>query len=200
MGKSIHYRSLAWDILRAVGGGAVVASLFIAPNIGIALAPFLREGDEDDARDRREWERWKTQQALKRLRERRYVRFEEKGHETYIVITEKGKQRLRTFEFNSIALPEPPKRWDRKWRVVVFDVPEKKSRERKLLRDKLDELGFLALQKSIFAYPHPCEDEIDFLTQFLDIDRHVHCLLTDSLGSAEGAVRKHFGLLLSEDR
>ena len=191
VGKDLHHRSLAWDILRAIGYGAIAASLFVAPNIGVALAPFLR----DDPYARREWRRERVREALRRLRERRLVRFEERGKKTYLVVTELGKQRLRTFDFNAMGLATPPKRWDARWRMVIFDIPNDKKRERELLRRKLVELGFLALQKSVFIYPYPCEDEVDFLCNFLDIDRYVHFLEVHSLGSAEGRVRRAFDLL-----
>lgn len=192
MGKSLHYHSLAWDTLKIIGGGAVLASMFVAPNLGKALGPFIQKSG---IRERREWERQRVSEALKRLRERRYVRYEERGKNTYITITEKGKKRLRQFEFDTVALPEPPRHWDRKWRVVIFDVPEKKKRERKIFRDKLDNLGFLALQRSVYVYPHSCEDEVDFLCQFIDVDRYVHYIEPPSLGSAEGRARKHFDLI-----
>lgn len=178
--------------MRAIGSGAVVAALFVAPNIGLALAPFLRA---DDPYERREWNRRRVQAALKRLAERRYVRFEEQGKNTYIVITEFGKRRLRQFDFETLALPERPRRWDGKWRMVVFDIPEKRKRARMALSAKLVHVGMLALQRSVYVYPHPCEDEVDFLCQFLDVDRHTHVIEAASLGTAEGKARRRFGLL-----
>ncbi len=191
MGRSIHRRSLAYDLLQVIGYGAVLASLFIAPNIGQVLKPFLRS----TPRERRDWERRRVREALARLHKQRYVRFEQKGSETYIVVTEYGKQRLRKFEFNAITLPPEPRRWDRRWRIVIFDIPETKKRQRSIFHDKLQEIGFLTLQKSVCIYPYPCEDEIDFLAQFLDIDRHVHCIAAHTLGTAEGKARRHFDLL-----
>lgn len=178
--------------MRAIGSGAVVASLFVAPNIGLALAPFLRA---DDPSERREWERRRVQAALRRLAERRYVRFEERGRTTYIVITEFGKRRLRQFDFETLALPERPRRWDGKWRMVAFDIPEKRKRARMALSAKLTRIGMLALQRSVYVYPHPCEDEVDFICQFLGIDRYTHVIEAASLGTAEGRARQRFGLL-----
>lgn len=191
MAGRIQYGSLAWNLLKAVGYGAITASLLVAPNIGVALAPLLR----DDPRARREWRRRHVQQAMKRLRDRRLVRYEERGKETYLMITEHGKQRLRTFEFEQIRLPDRPRRWDGKWRIVAFDIPERKRRERKIFRDKLDQLGFLALQRSVYVYPYPCGDEIDFLSHFLAIHRFAHLIEAGSLGSAEGFCRRRFDLL-----
>ncbi len=192
MGKSIHRNSLAWDLLRAVGAGAVVASLFVAPNIGLALAPFLRG---TSARERREWQRVRVREALARLRAHRLVQFRQKGNQTYLEITEYGRRRLAAFEFDQFTLPLP-KNWDGKWRLVIFDIPEKRKRERHAFRRRLADLGFFQLQKSVWVYPHPCQDEVDFLCHFLDVDRWVHYLEAISLAGAEGRVRRHFGLLV----
>jgi phenylacetic acid degradation operon negative regulatory protein len=46
------------------------------------------------------------------------------------------------------------KKWDGIWRLVSFDVPEKKASLRVWLRDKLRELGFGMLQESLWIIPH----------------------------------------------
>lgn len=43
--------------------------------------------------------------------------------------------------------------WDKKWRVVIFDIEEKEKRTRNALRQKLVSLGFGELQKSVYVTP-----------------------------------------------
>ncbi len=45
--------------------------------------------------------------------------------------------------------------WDGKWRIVVFDIPEKYKPTREMLRRYLYELGFSQIQKSVFAAKEP---------------------------------------------
>lgn len=45
------------------------------------------------------------------------------------------------------------KPWDNKWRVVIFDINEKKRNQRNNLRFKLVSLGFGMLQKSVYISP-----------------------------------------------
>ncbi|MDP3963301.1 MAG: hypothetical protein Q8Q39_02270 [bacterium] len=44
--------------------------------------------------------------------------------------------------------------WDGKWRILVFDVPEKRKKERRLLRYELFASGFRKMQRSVWISPH----------------------------------------------
>jgi len=89
-----------------------------------------------------------------------------------ITLTEKGKRRTIAFglETMTIALP---KQWDGKWRIIFYDIPETKKAAREALRKKIKELGFYEWQKSVFVYPYPCQDRLDFLIEFFEIRPYV---------------------------
>lgn len=57
------------------------------------------------------------------------------------------------------------KSWDRKWRVVIFDIEEKEKITRNSLRRKLISLGFGKIQKSVYVSPL---DVLSDLKEFLD--------------------------------
>lgn len=111
---------------------------------------------------------------------------------TRVVITEKGKTIALRFDIDAMRIPAP-ERWDERWRVVIFDIPERRKRAREALREKLKALGFKELQKSVFLHPYPCEDEINFIAEFFHIRPHVRLLLVDSFTNEEEMVLK-FGL------
>ncbi|MGD0576749.1 MAG: hypothetical protein ABSA74_01610 [Candidatus Staskawiczbacteria bacterium] len=90
---------------------------------------------------------------------------------TTFVLTEKGKMRILTYNFNEIKISQ--KVWDGKWRAVIFDIPEKFRRGRDALRKKLKELGFREFQKSVFVFPYDCKDEIDFIIEFFKMKKYV---------------------------
>lgn len=46
-------------------------------------------------------------------------------------------------------------KWDNKWRIIFFDVPEKKRHYRDYLRTILKTIGFKEFQKSTWIYPYP---------------------------------------------
>lgn len=68
----------------------------------------------------------------------------------YFRLTDKGKKRL----IGEIPLLRfQRKKWDGKWRQVVFDIPEEMKIERNKLRRKLLSLGFGKLQRSVYITP-----------------------------------------------
>lgn len=110
-----------------------------------------------------------------------------------VVLTEEGKRRALEFNIDNIKIKKPAE-WDKKWRVVFFDIPEKRRNARDALRDKLKELGFYELQKSVFIYPFVCKDEIDFLIEFFDIRPFVYYAdMTNPTNEAK--LKLHFDLV-----
>lgn len=72
-------------------------------------------------------------------------------------LTKKGKQ-----EVHKIILTNKIKnnKWDRKWRILIFDIPEAKKKFRDNLRKILISIGFRQLQKSVWVFPY---DILNFL-------------------------------------
>jgi hypothetical protein len=50
--------------------------------------------------------------------------------------------------------------WDGKWRIVMFDIPEKKRQQRNWLRFELYTLDYKPLQKSVFMGQQPIDEDI----------------------------------------
>ena len=91
---------------------------------------------------------------------------------TVMTLSENGRKRALLYNFDTMSIPQP-KRWDGRWRLVLFDIPEKKKKARDALRFKLRQLGFHELQKSVFVHPYPCHNEIEFLIEMYMLRRHV---------------------------
>lgn len=92
---------------------------------------------------------------------------------TTIELTKKGKLRATEYYFLK-NLKIKDKKWDGRWRVLIFDVPEKLRNGRNALRWKIKKLGFYELQKSVFIIPYECKKEIDFVVDFFDLKPYVH--------------------------
>ena len=111
---------------------------------------------------------------------------------TTLVLSENGKQRALRFNIDKIEIKKPP-RWDKKWRVVMFDIPEQLRRLRDSLRLHFKEIGLIELQKSVFIYPYPCSKEIEFIVEFYNAKKYVRFILADNVDN-ELHLTKKFNL------
>ena len=84
-----------------------------------------------------------------------------------------------------------PEVWDKKWRIVIFDIPEKHKRAREAMRGHLKRLGFYKLQKSVFLLPFQCKNEMDFIIEYYNIRPYVRLILADNVDN-EFHLRKIF--------
>lgn len=124
------------------------------------------------ARAWREINKEKLRKEIKNLYRSKLIKKKENPDGSYtMVLTEKGKLKALTYHFEKIRIEG--KKWDGKWRFVVFDIPEKLRKGRDALRDKLKELGFYELQKSVFIFPYPCKNEINFIIEFFNLRKYV---------------------------
>ena len=144
----------------------------------------------------REWKNIDKQYLYKIIHEfknERLVDYRENKHGTVeIVLTEKGKKKALSFKIDEMKIRKPI-RWDKKWRVVMFDIPEKRRWGRDAIREKLKNLGFYELQKSVFIHPFNCRDEIDFVIEYFQIRNCVrYGELTNLTNEAE--LKLHFDL------
>ena len=86
-----------------------------------------------------------------------------------------------------------PKVWDKKWRIVLFDIPEKKRQARDVLREALKRMNFYEYQKSVFIHPYPCQDEIDYIVEYYEIRQYVRIVTATELDN-EIHLRKIFNV------
>ena len=124
----------------------------------------------------KEWKEIERKRLLSIVREfynDRLVDYKEnKDGEVEIILTKEGKKKAIKYQLDEMEIKKPDK-WDNKWRMVIFDIPEKKKRAREALRNKLKDMGFKELQKSVFIHPYECEDEISFITEVFEIRPYV---------------------------
>ncbi|MBI2023859.1 hypothetical protein HYT00_00465 [Candidatus Giovannonibacteria bacterium] len=128
------------------------------------------------------------QSLIRKFKILKYIQIDNKR----IILTEKGRVRNLWYIFKQLKLPSN-KRWDKKWRMVLFDIPEQRKKARDALRKKLKDIGFLEFQKSIFIYPYFCRDEINFIINFFNISDYVYYI--EAPISPDDDLRKKFKLI-----
>ncbi len=163
-------------------GGTIVAVLAL-PGMAQTLKLFLpsdRKGKQ------------KIRRSLGGLRKQRFVRIYEKDGKEIVEITESGKKKILSYQFEDMKLNQS-KKWDGMWRVVIFDIPEKRKRSRDLLNYKLKEMEFYPIQKSTFISPYECKEEIEFIREHLYLGDKIKYLLVKEISEAS-VLKKHFNL------
>ena len=110
----------------------------------------------------------------------------------FIRLTDKGEVKLRQLERHNYKL-EKPKRWDKKWRVLIFDVPEKHRGIRDKVRNTITAVGFMRLQKSVWVYPYDCEDFINLIKADFKVGKDILYLIVDFIEN-DRAIKDFFQL------
>lgn len=100
-----------------------------------------------------------------------------------IVVTEKGRLKALNYKLSNIKTKKG--RWDGKWRMVAFDIPEKFKISRDILCRRLKEFGFCELQKSVLITPYNCEKEIVELVDFFKLKKYVRFGVLESLDNSQ---------------
>ncbi len=108
-----------------------------------------------------------------------------------ILLTDKGKLKAINYYFQNLKIEQ--KEWDKKWRLVFFDVPEKLRKGRDALREKIKKLGFYELQKSVFIFPYECKKEIEFVIEYFGLSKCAHYAVLESIDD-DSYVKKVFNL------
>ena len=113
----------------------------------------------------------------------------------FLTLTAKGVRVLREWGQREYAVPRPAK-WDGKWRVIIFDVPEKRRLLRNKIRNTLKIIGFKQLQQSVWIYPYDCEDFITLLKSDFKIGKDLLYLIAEGV-EYDRHLRDHFKVYTS---
>lgn len=130
-------------------------------------------------------------ECMARMRRKELIRFDEKTRR--YALTGKGR---RAAQKVSTEQPLPvPKRWDGSWRMVIFDIAEKRKPLRRHIARLVAQLGFYRLQDSVWVHPSDCEEIISLIK----LEKHIGTELRYVIAVAieyDKPLREHFGLPL----
>ena len=171
-------------ILCALYGVSAVALMVAAPN----AVQLLKHIDPDVAKKRHPNRR--LSQAVSRLISRGLVT---KTANNALALTEKGKKYAILMDQRGRLRFAENRRWDGRWRIVIFDVWERRREARDRLRARLKTIGFIKVQNSVWAYPYECEELIAFAKTELKLGRGLLYLIAEGI-EGDSDLRKRFGL------
>jgi DNA-binding transcriptional regulator PaaX len=173
-------------VLATLGVTGVLALGLVAPNAMKILRMFNIQKPRFGERIRR---------VATDLAARGLVVFVEKNRKKYLEITEKGKEMLAEIQDREelFRAKKKPKRWDKRWRLVVFDIPEHRRSVRNRLREMIVAFGFIKIQNSVWVYPYDCEELVTLLKSDLRIGREVLYAVVEKIENDKWLLR-HFNL------
>jgi len=145
---------------------------------------------------RKEWQnvdRYSFKRSCQRLSKEKLLREEKLSDGSFrMVLTKEGKKQARKLSlFGKSITFKKPKHWDKKWRIVIFDIPEKDRVFRDILREHLRDLKFFKLQQSVFVSPYQFENAILELTGLYSAQKYVRVITATKIDNEE-KLKKHF--------
>ena len=174
---------------------AILTTLLVGGMIVIGAAPRLDLLKLLGARKRNPYRlKYQINDTLLRLVRKGLVTFVEKDGRKFARLTPAGTERLRLEQQKAALLLQKNKRWDKRWRVVIFDIPEYRRGTRDKLRLTMRTAGFYRLQDSVWLYPYDCEDFMTLVKADLKIGNAILYMVVEKIEN-DGKIKKAFNLL-----
>lgn len=188
--KFIKRKSLSYSILKALALSGMIVVAISNPRFGRKLFSNINKILKSYDKKKR---RQKFYRSLCYLQAKKFISLKELNNGKFeIKITSAGQGFIGIADLNNFQI-EKPKKWDGKYRLIIFDIPRSKHQARIAFLRKLKEAGFLMIQKSVWVHPYDCINEIIFLRRILEIESYVKIVLVDAI-EGDYKIRKHFNL------
>ncbi len=138
------------------------------------------------------WKAGEVENTIRDLNKQKLIQKKNYNGSVIISLTEKGMLRALNISFRS--LPNKKEKWDGKWRMVAFDIPNSCRKGRDAIRYRMKLGGFYKLHESLFLYPFDCKREIDALVELFKLKKFVHFGLLDFIDN-EDELKREFELV-----
>jgi DNA-binding transcriptional regulator PaaX len=142
-------------------------------------------------------EKWKPEyqirQAVRRLHKKGLVQFQQRAFGWSVRLSSHGEklaEKIHNAERIKIKKPEV---WDKRWRIVIFDIWERRRGVRDKLRRALQKAGFYRVQHSVWVHPYDCGELISFLRADLKLGQGVLYIIADGIEN-DAKILEHFNL------
>ncbi|MDP4001365.1 MAG: CRISPR-associated endonuclease Cas2 [bacterium] len=175
---------LSIKILKILGIGlGITAVSILAPQLPyVLLKAYIQQ------KLRKPYSKGQMHNSFKYLKRKKFIAFEYKKNKIKVILTKLGRQHLNKVAFEEIKIQ--PIKWDGRWRLLTFDIPENKRGARQTFRRKIKEIGFFHFQRSVFIFPYPCKKEIDEMANLLEIRPFVHLITCDRFPGDHNLLKK----------
>lgn len=171
-------------LLRTLYIGGALTLVMLAPKMSRLI------GSPDKGKRHRVELYRRIRDTRRLLKHQGLVHEDERGR---LVLTDLGRRKIEKVLIKEYVIP-PPAIWDGKWRILLFDIRERRRRVRAQLRKLLDGAGFVRLQDSAWVHPYQCDEFVTLVRAHLASGvGELRLITTDALES-DRALREHFRL------
>lgn len=188
--QGVRKRARRGSIEQAVLGTLAIGGMLTIAMMAPKVLSLLKDEHLDYFVPRNPKQR--IQETMSRLKRKDWVRFEEVRGKRYPRLTPAGRNAIERITLGNLSIRRPI-RWDRRWRIVIFDIKETRRNDRVRIRLLLMRLGFLRLQDSVWVYPYDCEEVIGLIKTDLRIGRDILYIIADAI-EYDRPLREHFDL------
>src|SRR3989338_3482457 len=161
-------------VLRTIGTAGLISVAVLAPN-ALQVLRIL-----DGGKKRRSNPKYYIGTAFEKLCARGYVTIERGSNGKHARLSQSGKVALERMIARSPDVRKR-KRWDKRWRIVIYDIKEKNRATRTMLQRTLQSYGFCKLQNSVWVYPHDCEELVVMLKANYKVGQDVLYLVVEKI-------------------
>lgn len=179
--------------LALIGIAGVVALSTVSPGAFAAIGKlFFRKNRY------RKWSPREKEQKVTRtfyyLKDRGYIRMKPTKSDIIIFLTRPGKKKLQKMNLENLDVARPAReKWDGKWWAAAADIPTEDYKwAADLFRQKLKDMKFLSLQRTLWLYPFDPRKEINYLIQYYGIAGFVMVMEINRLDRDDEAAAKKF--------
>jgi len=137
----------------------------------------------------KKWENRHYHSTIWQMERQGLVKVFDKKGQKFIQCTKKGQLHLLLKK----AAVKPGKKWDRQWRIIIFDIPESSKHKRDLLRTLLKKNNFHKLQASVFIHPYPLNREAISYLKESGLIEFIRMMRVDEIDNDKD-LRKKFNL------
>ena len=183
------------EIIYFLGMGTLLVGTIFMPGLGYAARMVDRaKKDYEWKQSQRQWKKFNPyvlKRNLKRLRDQKDVEIVEENGEELIKLTQKGHVKYLKFKLEELSLRG--RKWDGKWRIVIYDIAKFKKNQASAFRNILKYIKFFQLQKSVYLTPYPCDEQITYLREYFGIGDEVLLIRVDRIEN-EALYKQYFGI------
>lgn len=131
--------------------------------------------------------------TFSRLKKQGLIKIINRNGQIYISLTKEGKNKAGKYQIDNLAIKRPRK-WDGKWRILIFDIEERHRERREALRGKLKQLSLFKLQDSVWVHPFDFQKENELLRSFFGLTKEeMQIIIADKIEN-DKKIRQFFKL------